>query len=236
MVNDPRFVDISGSTRNIGNPLSWEDRVVGQMMRSHSMKDGKSSSLWHDQGISFDKEGRPHHREGYDGGNKPQSKTQMQVASGGHYPDDSDSDDSSDDSFDGYRPQDESKRSRTPWLDSDSSESEVPHPDDYGYEDEKISRNRKDKKRRKARKARSLLNALANKGHDEYNRRIQQQLVDGIRRQLDVVLPPLEGVKNVKVKQPDGWSGGGNLDEFETWTNSVLNWMVVNRLTGPDGN
>ncbi|KAJ3770068.1 hypothetical protein FB446DRAFT_705701, partial [Lentinula raphanica] len=140
MVNDPRFVDISGSTRNIGNPLSWEDRVVGQMMRSHSMKDGKSSSLWHDQGISFDKEGRPHHREGYDGGNKPQPKTQMQVASGDHYPDDSDSDDSSDDSFDGYRPQDESRRSRTPWLESDSSESEVPHPDDYGYEDEKISR------------------------------------------------------------------------------------------------
>ncbi|KAJ3964094.1 hypothetical protein EV361DRAFT_775267, partial [Lentinula raphanica] len=43
-------------------------------------------------------------------------------------------------------------------------------------------------------------------------------------------------IKNVKIKYPDPWDGDGNIDNFETWINSVINWMVVNRLTGPEGN
>ncbi|KAJ3791404.1 hypothetical protein GGU11DRAFT_751883, partial [Lentinula aff. detonsa] len=62
MLNDPRFVNIPGSTRNIGEKLEWADRVVGQMMRAHSMRDGQCSSVWHEQGIKFDSEGNPYHR------------------------------------------------------------------------------------------------------------------------------------------------------------------------------
>ncbi|KAJ3791577.1 hypothetical protein GGU11DRAFT_751501 [Lentinula aff. detonsa] len=120
MLNDPRFVNIPGSTRNIGDKLEWADRVVGQMMRAHSMRDGQRLSVWHEQGIKFDSEGNPHHRgtpagleeirphstqQEYGNSNAPLPRITQGtlVATGDHYPSDSSSSDSSNDSFDGYR-------------------------------------------------------------------------------------------------------------------------------------
>ncbi|KAJ3996723.1 hypothetical protein F5050DRAFT_1807481 [Lentinula boryana] len=199
MLNDPRFVNIPGSTRNIGDKLEWADRVVGQMMRAHSMRDGQSLSVWHKQGITFDDEGNPHHRETptdreelrqhsrqLEEGNHnvphPRTTQGTLVAARNHYPSDSSSSNSSSDSFDGYRPPNEGRRGRTPWLESESSESDNQFTEDRGARYSSPSHKHKDKKRkRKAQQARALLDALANKGHDEYNCRLQSHLITGIR-------------------------------------------------------
>ncbi|KAJ3773027.1 hypothetical protein FB446DRAFT_788209 [Lentinula raphanica] len=233
MVNDPRFVKIPGSNRYIGKPLRWEDRVIGQVLRVHALRAGSSVNqcIWYDQNIAFDTEGKPHERE-----YPPDEK--LRTAQGDRDPGDDSDGSSSDNSFDGYNPSKDDRRSKTPWLQSDSEESVHAEFSDTPSEKARLEsqRKREKKKRRKAKKAREMLDILTNRGHDEYNRRIQQQLLEGIRRQLDQVLPSLEGIKNVKIKYPDPWAGDGNIDTFETWDNSVINWMVVNQLTGPEGN
>ncbi|KIK55237.1 hypothetical protein GYMLUDRAFT_62672 [Collybiopsis luxurians FD-317 M1] len=191
MVNDPCFVRIPGCTRDTGQPLSFQDRAVGQTLRGWRDKtDGAVE--WHNQNIEFTKEGlswsayergtvkqeppnsSPRSNRGPDTHLMQPVHGSGLVTSGNPGGDDGDESDSlSDSSFDEFRLS-KGKRSRTPWLrdggDPDPSSSSSSSESDRGHsrqvEPNDKRRSKEDQCRRKEKKRRTVKLAckLANSG------------------------------------------------------------------------
>ncbi|KIK50727.1 hypothetical protein GYMLUDRAFT_252718 [Collybiopsis luxurians FD-317 M1] len=132
MVHDPHFVRIPSCSRDVGQPLSFKDRAVGQSLHNQCNKtDGTVE--WLDQRIKFDKDGQAIERgtikqetpSSSQLKNKSESKSHKTTmyqhhgwtASGNPGGDGSDNSDIplSDGSFDAFKPSKEG-RGRTPWL------------------------------------------------------------------------------------------------------------------------
>ena len=70
-----------------------------------------------------------------------------------------------------------------------------------------------------------------------YNRSVKGKYAQWIDEQLGqpiVTDPPGVRTQVVKVKEPDSWSGGSDLEKYEDWLQVMFRWMKINRLGGPD--
>lgn len=76
--------------------------------------------------------------------------------------------------------------------------------------------------------ARILANMVNKLGQAEWNDKICKQLCRVMQEHLSTVLPPIEGIKLVKINPPDTFDGTSDIDVFKQWLVRVLNWLIVN--------
>ncbi|KAF9251459.1 hypothetical protein L218DRAFT_1010514, partial [Marasmius fiardii PR-910] len=134
------------------------------------------------------------------------------------------------------------KRRGTPWDDdspsdnssteysSDSFDSESTESDlDIGKRSQRTHR----RKRRDRAARRHEIEKL-----DDYNRRrwtkkIHHKYRIQIREQVGEETPYVEGLKSIKISEPEHYKGQADVEIFEEWLLKVLRWMAVNRMCGP---
>ncbi|KAK1225536.1 hypothetical protein PQX77_011526 [Marasmius sp. AFHP31] len=133
----------------------------------------------------------------------------------------------------------------TPWETDSSSDSDYfsEYSTDSLYDSENnddFNSSRRDPKskaersRKREREARRYeIEKLENHARRRWLKQIHHKYRIQIRERVDQIIPEIDGLKSIKVQEPDHYSGEADVEKFEAFLMAMLRWMVVNKLTGP---
>ncbi|KAL0059579.1 hypothetical protein AAF712_013670 [Marasmius tenuissimus] len=133
---------------------------------------------------------------------------------------------------------DKGRRRTTPWDDESSSDDESNYSTDSVFselEDESEDDTKGRRRRRCFREAKMFeIDKLDDHSRRRWRKRLHHKYRVQIREAVGEMIPYIEGLKNIKIKEPDSYQGSDDIEVFDDWFLVLLRWRIVNRMGGPD--
>ncbi|KAK1221598.1 hypothetical protein PQX77_015611 [Marasmius sp. AFHP31] len=247
---NPEVLSATGQPQSPrSRPNDWNDRVSLQRWRNRDFREKGWSGI-PDQRIGFDEDSNPVDKDTtpHEVWDRDYQESTHRAAGGN--PGDPGGDSSESDDGRGSRGPDKrpprksepKKPHHTLWDDESSSSdgneysndsllSDIEEPLNIGTD--RLNRTERRKHYDHLAK-RHELDKLDDYSRRRWTHRIHHKYRALIREHVGELMLPIDGLKSVKVNEPEHYKGEPDVEKFEAWLLKVLRWMAVNRLSGPE--
>ncbi|KAJ8075415.1 hypothetical protein PM082_019753 [Marasmius tenuissimus] len=89
-------------------------------------------------------------------------------------------------------------------------------------------------RKREQKAKRYEMDKLENFACRRWVKRIHHKYHVQIREQIGAIIPNIDGLKSIKVLEPEHYAEDPDVEKFEGFLMAILRWMVVNKVSGPD--